>query len=861
MNRLKGMIGALVLSAACFVWVAPVALAEPLNLPRPEGLDEQSWSSLKRAVAQAQGISAPAQIRLEGTVSSLGNDGSEYDQFGHSVDLDGDTAIVGIPQDSSGDGYSGSAYVFQWDGSVWQPQAKLVAEGSRRLGMAVAIEGDTAVVGAPYSRVDDRNDQGAVWVFTRTDGIWSEQDRLLAADGAEADRFGSAVAISQDRILVGAESADSPGVFNRGAAYVFARQDTSWAQQAKIEAPDGASSDSFGSSVALEDDTALVGAYFHGVEGRAQQGAVYAFQRLQSAWPFQAKLVASDGAQLDHFGKTLDLQGGRAVIAAERSATDPARRGAAYVFVRQGAFWAEEAKLMSWDSGLAQSGFGSSVGISGDVLLVGAPGAFVGSNLSRGAAYVFRRTAQGWMPEEKLSSSDVGSIDDVAFAVAVDAGRVLLGAPRADVGENGDQGVVYAFALDGSAWTERGKLSTGAGSGSARFGASVDVDGRTAVVGANWETVGANPRQGAAYVFRKSAGEWLLEARLTASDGQLYDLFGSAVGISGNTVVVGAPSAEIEGASYRGAAYVFSRIGDAWAQQAKLVAPGGERSTRFGSALSIAGGRVLVGARSHDVTGTFNEGAAYVFQRSGSDWSFQQRLVPVSGALPENFGYSVAIEDDTALVGSPESEEGGDSARGAAYLFQRHGEQWVEQQRLFAEDGAAGDVFGYSVGLSGNTAIVAAPSHVGGAGGWGAVFIYRRGPVDWALESKFPSPEMQLSGYFAESVTLGGEWAFATRRESSISTTSVLLLVRRDEQWTPQAEWPQVDGTRDVFVSGLAFDGASLLIGSPTASGRPPYGNDSEGAAFLYSNVTGLFEDGFESSEVPSATEDEPGLR
>jgi hypothetical protein len=857
LSGLKGMIQAVVMSAACFVFASPAALAERSDTARPQGLDEQSWASLKRAVAQAQGITAPSRIRLEGTVSSLGNEGSANDQFGHSVDLDGDTAIVGIPQDSSGGGYSGSAYVFQWDGSVWQPQAKLVAEGSRRLGTDVAIEGDTAVVGAPYTRVDDSQDQGAVWVFTRADGVWSQQTRLTAADGASSELFGSSVAVSKDRILVGAERAAATGGFGHGAAYVFARQGASWAQQAKLEAPDGASSDLFGSSVALEGDAALVGAYFHNVEGRAQQGAVYAFQRLQSAWPFQAKLVASDGAQLDHFGKTLDLQGGRAVIAAERSATDTTRLGAAYVFVRQGTSWAEEAKLMSWDSGLVQSGFGSSVGISGDLVLVGAPEAFVGSNLSRGAAYVFRRTAQGWTPEQKLSGSEVGSIDDVAFAIAVDAGRVLLGAPKTDVGENTDQGAVYAFALQGSTWSQRGKLSTGAGSGHARFGASVDVDGRTAVVGADWETVGANPRQGAAYVFRKSAGEWLLEARLTASDGQLYDLFGSAVGISGNTVVVGAPSADFETQPDRGAIYVFDRIDGNWTERDKLGPPGGESPVAFASSLSIDGDSLLVGTGSDDFVGTAIDGAAYVFQRSGSDWSFQQRLAPISGAQPEKFGYSVAIEGDTALVGSPLSDEGGLNASGAAYLFQRHGELWVEQQRLFAEDGAAGDLFGYSVGLSGNTAIVAAPSHVGGTGGWGAVFIYRRGPVDWALDTKFPAPGTMLNGYFANSVALSGEWAFATFRRSLASPPGVLLLVRQDGVWTSQAEWPQVDGAGDAFPAALAFDGASLLIGSPQTSGPPPYGNASEGVAFLYPNVTGLFEDGFESNVLPEAREGE----
>ncbi len=850
MSVFKRAVLVALLAVACTPGSSPAVQAEPLGDSKPDGLDNRSWASLKKAIAQAQGISAPAQIRLEGAGSSLGSDGSENDRFGYSVDLDGDTALVGIPQDASGAGYSGSAYVFQWTGSDWEPQAKLIADGAytaTRLGMAVAIKGNTAVLGAPFTTVEERSFQGAVWVFTRDDGVWSEQATLIAVDGESNDRFGTSVAISQDTILVGAERGDSPGVTDGGAAYVFARQGSSWTLDAKLQAIDRAPNDLFGAAVALDGNTALVGAYWHDVDGRANQGAVYAFRRLQSGWQQQAKLTASDGAALDEFGRAVDLQGGRAVIGSEFSSVDPARRGAAYVFAHDGVTWAEEAKLMSWDSGVSQQGFGRTVGISGDTLFVGAPMAAVGSNLSQGAAYLFRRTAQGWAQLQKLSGADAGAADGVASAIALDAGRVLLGTPNASVGSNDDQGAVYAFSLEDSTWSERGKLTSGMGAGNVRFGVSVDVDGRMAVVGAGWENVGASQQQGAAYVFRKDGTAWSLESRVTAGDGRPFDQFGNAVAIDGNTMVVGAPFAQVGSAPTQGAVYVFNRSTEGWAEQAKLVTPGGESPFAFGAALSIDGDTLLVGTGNRDLV-SGGEGGAFIFHRSDSVWSFQQRLQPVSGAPPQRFGYSVAIEGNTALVGSPLSDEGGDLSRGSAYLFQRQDDLWVEQHRLFSEDGAAGDRFGYSVDLSGDTAIVSAPMRNGGPGDVGAVYMYRRASSDWLLESRFSPSDLQVAGEFARAVALSGDWAFVTLRTSVVSAPGVLLLlVRRDGVWSKEAEWPLTDGRAgEVLRAVLAFDGTNVLIGSPTTSGRAPYGNEGEGAAFLYENVAGLFEDGFE---------------
>ncbi|GMV84090.1 MAG: hypothetical protein AMXMBFR7_52740 [Planctomycetota bacterium] len=202
------------------------------------------------------------------------SDAAAFDWFGWSVALSGDTALMGAPHDDDGVGDSGSAYIFVRNAGVWSQQAKLTASdaaASDLFGHSVSVSGDTALIGA-YKDDDGGTDSGSAYVFVRNAGAWSQQAKLTAWDPAADDRFGWSVALCEDTALVGAYLDDDGGSAS-GAAYVFVHSAGAWSQQAKLTAMDAAPSDNFGWSVAITGDTALVGAYLDDDGGSASGGA------------------------------------------------------------------------------------------------------------------------------------------------------------------------------------------------------------------------------------------------------------------------------------------------------------------------------------------------------------------------------------------------------------------------------------------------------------------------------------------------------------------------------------------------------------------------------------------------------------
>jgi len=384
----------------------------------------------------------------------LALDGAAGDQFGYSVALSGDTAVIGARFDSDDvNGVeSGSAYVLIRTGNTWSQQAKLTAkDGEARdwFGVRVAISGDTAVVTADADD-DDVNgvDSGSVYVFTRSGTTWSLQAKLTAADGAPVDLFGYSVALSGDTAVFGAKFDDDDinGV-NSGSAYVFVRSGTTWSQQAKLTAADGEPDDEFGYSVALAGDTVVVTADaddddVNGIDS----GSAYVFTRSGATWSQQAKLTAADGAAGDLFGVRAAVFGDTALIGARFTDDSGDDSGSAYVFARSGAIWSQQAKLTA-DDGAAGDDFGYSVAISGNTALVGAQSDDNNINgVDSGSAYVFTRSGTTWSQYAKLTPAHGSAGDQFGGRVAMSGNTALIGARLVDDNvKGGDSGAAYVF--------------------------------------------------------------------------------------------------------------------------------------------------------------------------------------------------------------------------------------------------------------------------------------------------------------------------------------------------------------------------------------------------------------------------------
>jgi hypothetical protein len=338
------------------------------------------------------------------TAKLTASDGASNDQFGHSVAISGDTVVVGA---RAHDGFKGSAYIFEKPGGGWSDMtqtAKLTASDgapSDVFGHSVAISGDTVVVGADGDNVT-YVDQGSAYVFEKPVAGWSDMTqtaKLTASDGTAYDEFGVFVVVSGDTVVVGADG-DNVTYMDQGSAYVFEKPVAGWSdmtQTAKLTASDGAQDDYFGNSVAISEDTVVVGAY--GVDKTINEvtyfdvGQSYVFDKPVGGWSDMtqtAKLTASDGAAIDDFGYSVAISGNNVVVGAwGYDDNGLSSSGSAYVFEKPGTGWSDmtqTAKLTASD-GAAYDWFGYSVAISGDTLVVGAHG---DDNYgASGSAYVF----------------------------------------------------------------------------------------------------------------------------------------------------------------------------------------------------------------------------------------------------------------------------------------------------------------------------------------------------------------------------------------------------------------------------------------------------------------------------------------
>jgi hypothetical protein len=384
--------------------------------------------------------------------------------------------------------------------------------------------------------------------------------------------------------------------------------------------------------------------------------------------------LTTDGLPDDQQGNAVAIDGDTAVVGASQADVDEfGASGAAYVYVRDadGDGWDRQATLLpdgERDWGLV---FGRSVAIDGDTIVVGATGAAVGDSRP-GAAYVFVRDGDTWTQQAKLSTPDVRWGAEFGFSVAVDGDTVAVGVPGEHLGDDNAAGVVYPFTRDGGTWTIGPRLAGSGVSSFGNFGWSVSLDGGTLLVGAPNSTARGVFRQGAAYVFTDDGdGGWTERAMLLPSDPAPELAFGTSVDVDGGTAVVGASGPGLDYVPSHGAAYVYEGDGAAWAEQAKLTSTGTHVNDRFGWSVGVDGGTVVVGAPYQGRTAgvDLGKGAAVVFTRDGDGWTQLRTLRGSDTAQGDHLGTAVAVSGDDVLAGAPNAHVGDVADQGAAYVF------------------------------------------------------------------------------------------------------------------------------------------------------------------------------------------------
>jgi|GEM_PF-1608876 len=802
-------------------------------------------------------------------VKLIAHDITASDYFGNSVSISSDYAIVGTPYDDDMGSSSGSAHIFRREGSGWTEEAKLTASDGAVadfFGNSVSISGDYAIVGA-YGD-DDRGFQaGAAYIFERGGDSWTQVAKLKADDGGNYARFGSSVSISGNRAIVAASGDDDKGSYS-GSAYIFEREGDQWIQRAKLTAYDGASFDYFGGSVSISGDWAIVGADGDDDKGLSS-GSAYLFKREGDHWIGMGKLTASDGAAYESFGSSVSISADYAIVGACLDNEKGSYSGSAYIFKREGDQWIESVKLTAYD-GSAFDRFGYSVSVSGDYALVGAFGDDDQGSES-GSAYLFRREGEDWKQGDKLTAVDGAADDWFGYSVSISRDYAIVGTPydddkgsysgsahiiEAKVGSDDDglpdwwealyfrtfdlesaddpdgDGVTNAQEyLRGTAPT-RSETKTGPAGNPVRdfYGRSVCISGDYAIVGAygdDWR----GSYTGAAYILKREGSRWVQEAKLTASDGAYGDSFGICVSISGDYAIVGAYFDDPIGKD-SGSAYVFRREGGAWVQQAKLVPTDGAPGDYFGTSVSISGDYALVGAQGDDDGGA-DSGSAYVFKREGNIWIERAKLTAEDGAERDMFGWSVFISGDHALVGAWCDDEKGIDA-GSVHVFRREGDAWIREAKLSAGDTTESDWFGVSLSLWGDYAVVGAHGHDGVGRDSGAAYIFRREGEEWVQEAKLTAEDGSAGDSFGVSVSISGDHVLVGARgddDKGADSGSTYVFKLEGSLWRQQEKLTAWDGRAEgLFGYWTSVSGRFAIVG---AQGDDD-GGEYAGAAYIY---------------------------
>ncbi|MDB6137849.1 MAG: hemagglutinin protein, partial [Verrucomicrobiaceae bacterium] len=768
--------------------------------------------TLQRISAAAPGVASALVQRF-----SLPDDGpSPSDSLGSAMAMDGSSAIVGAPYDAAlGRAEAGSAYILAQSGSPWIKQAKLRADDfalRSHFGSCVAISGDTAVVGAAPSAYSF--EQGAVYVFVRSGTIWTQQARIeVSSLPANAVGYGgtfpAAIAVSGDSLVV---SVNGPYGSTAESAYVFIRTGLAWHLQSSLHPSQTSVDQKFGSSLAMSGNTIVAGSAGVTVSSKYSSGAAFVFTRAGGVWTQQAMITASDGAAYDYFGTSVALDGDTLMAGAPGRDSTPSGpyssgQGGAYLYTRTGTTWSETAKLLAPVVGSDNPGAGRKVALVGSVAIMGlTKPAYNYGTQAYSMAWAFNKGGSTWAYQGALTmASGRGSFPSVSPGdLATNGNSTLLAQDYQQVYYNSVIDDLMSYQNTGGVWSAGTRVALPVTS-LAKLGTAVWTKGGDALVGAPGDVDAAGKATGSVRVLASTSGVWAVQAKLTPVPAVEGGQFGQALARDGNVIVVGAAEA----------AYVFQFSNGAWSQAAILTASDGTANDAFGSSVAVLGNTILVGAPHKD----YAIGQAYVFIHDDTGWTEVAQLAPASTVENDNFGSAVALTGNLALVSAPGGF--GITTGGGVHVFQGGAAYWLHTAKLMPPTGTGR--FGASLAVSGQRLLVSgeyddAVDSLHKLGGYG--FEWQAG--HWTGGNLW----MSTPGSTIATVALDGGMAMIAGTDNDGQGFSYLFAQRSDG-------WSQAD-----LIPGLAaaLSGSTILVGN-TGTG---VGAAESGSATFYAPAATL---------------------
>jgi hypothetical protein len=771
--------------------------------------------------------------------------GGADNAFGYSVAIDGKIAAIG----TNG---ANRVYVFEKNQQQeWIQKTILSLPTSKTgffsladFGQAVSLSGNTLIVGA---RGDDTF-LGSAYVYERTDNGWEQQARLIGQVRTSGEEFGTTISAEGDIIVVGAPKHTHSGFQYAGAAYIFQRINGVWQEQAKLTAPDAQSDDRFAHSVAIDNNTIVVG---------ARNGeATYVFTLSDGQWMLQQKLIQDESQ--GQFGIAVAISGNVLVVGAKTAIdmNDGIAKGAAYVFENQEGNWQQRCHLLPLNGENGEE-FGTSVSIDGQLIMVGAHNTDK-NGVDSGSVSLYQfKDGQCDPIEKQLIAADTNTNDSFGKSVSLSGNTLLVGAPyTGENNENEQIGSAYFFQYTSKTHEiiESQKLTADETSASDRSGQAVSIYDGVAAVGVPQKADNGS-ESGSVYIYHYSQGNWSQHVKLVPDDIGEDNLFGLSVSLGKDVLAVGAPLKN----SMDGSIYIFQRSNNIWELKQQFL---GSQTSLFGTATAISGNTLLIGApfKMYSSSIVSPIGAVYISEYSNGQWTTPTLLE--TGELTSGFGASVAIDGDTLVIGAPYPPipyQVPDILAaflpaeriGKVYVAERVGGSWSLSATL--SEGVEGGSFGTSVAINGNTLAVLAASTPNSA----MVYLYERpdGDSPWSLVNKFKAGETVATSSNLREILKGVTLSLDKdtlvvgaphNNQKGIKSGAVYLFKRRKNGWVQEQVWQQTttnttitsqemisENTHagDQFGFAAALYDNTLLVGAPY---HDPNGIEDSGAVHIF---------------------------
>ncbi len=734
------------------------------------------------------------------------------DEFGTSVSLDGNVALVGAPRSSDYAYNQGKAVIFEKVANVWTQKASLsvgTTATDMLFGSSVLLKGNYAFVGAPRFTAGGELYVGAVFVFKNVSGTWSYDSRIDCPYPDYTVFFGTSMAMEGNNLVIGAPGAYG-AVSGSGAAFLFDFSTGTAVFQSRIQPASGTPDDKFGYAVAIDASNVFVGSPGRKVGNEMYAGAVFVFNL---SGPTQVAELNMAEPKFAQFGSCLSVSGNQLAVSAPYITNPNSTFGLTFIFLKPGPEWADGNEDFTFAPPPGVDGYGlygASLSLVEDHLVIG--------GISGDKVDLIKRGAGGWGSSTVLTTftgNASGYQPQYGFALAFSTTDLLIG----DLNRNEpglSAGVVFTYQRSGPEWDSYSILNLlrapSINASGDEFGRSVDIKGNYAVVGAPYDDTN-NSNSGAAYVFQFNGSLWQRVAKLTPALGQSGQLFGSAVSITDDRIVVSAPMAQQNG-STSGLVYIFEKPTLGWSDMTESgvlspVAP--TKPGWFGYEVSAVDNTMVI---SHfNPGGSSSYGQVYVYEKSGSTWMLKATLNPPSldDSSADGFGSVVKFTGAEVILGVSLAA----NRAGLVYVFEKPAAGWVNTSTptatLQPSDPTFFGRFGERVAFHENTILTR---------GRKSGYVFVKQGAHWANATENAKLIMSLPdpGLYMVDLALSQDNAIIS---GSLNNIGLVFFYRKQNgQWMNTAQYTYISGPSvpDELGSRLALSNDHLLIANPIAN-------------------------------------------